>query len=45
MLVSKHSQRTETSVPRPAVGRPLMARGFQASTLHPMTLMMRLPTV
>ena len=31
MLVSKHSQRTETSVSRTGVGRPLVARGFQAS--------------
>ena len=32
MLASKHSQMTETAVPRPAAGRPLMARGFQAAT-------------
>jgi CRP/FNR family cyclic AMP-dependent transcriptional regulator len=31
MLMSKHSQRTETSVSRTGVGRPLVARGFQAS--------------
>lgn len=32
MLVSKHSQRTETSVQRPTVGRPLVARGFAVPT-------------